>query len=183
VQARQWLEALSKAASWLLYHESGHQTMNRYLSRRLLKRLKGTDGANLIEGAIITPILILLTFGIIEFSMVFFTYLALQNGVSQATRFGITGGVTGGMSRVDSIKNAMRQSTPTLTIPDSAFTFQHMSPGGSAWVGGTGAPGEVEKVTVVYTWNFFTPLMWPFFPTGGMTLRVDSIMKNESRFE
>jgi TadE-like protein len=156
--------------------------MIRYLSRRLLNLRKGTEGANLIEGAIITPILMLLTFGIIEFAMVFFTYLALQNGVSQATRFGITGNVSGSLSRVESIKSAMRQSTPTLTIPDSAFTFQHMSPGGSSWVGGTGAPGEVEKVTVVYTWQFFTPLMRPFFPTGQMTLRVDSIMKNESRF-
>ena len=157
--------------------------MTRYFSHRLFKRWKRTEGANLIEGAIVTPILLLLTFGIIEFSTVFFTYLALQNGVSQATRFAITGSVTGSMSRVDSIKNAMRQSTPTLTIPDSAFTFQHMSPGGSAWVSGTGAPGEVEKVTIVYSWQFFTPLMRPFFPTGRLTLRVDSIMKNESRFE
>jgi Flp pilus assembly protein TadG len=156
--------------------------MHRHFSRRLFKRLKGTEGANLIEGAIITPILLLLTFGIIEFAMVFFTFLALQNGVSQATRFGITGNVSGSMSRVDSIKNAMRQATPTLTIPDSAFTFEHMAVGGSAWVGGTGAPGEVEKVTVAYTWQFFTPLMRPFFPTGQLTLRVDSIMKNESRF-
>ena len=157
--------------------------MTRYFSRRLWTRLKGTEGANLIEGAIVTPILLLLTFGIIEFAMVFFTYLALQNGVSQATRFGITGNVSGSMSRVDSIKNAMRQATPTLTIPDTAFTFQHMSAGGSSWVAGTGAPGEVEKVTVAYTWQFFTPLMRPFFPTGQLTLRVDSIMKNESRFE
>ena len=156
--------------------------MTRNFSRRLFTRLKGTEGANLLEGAIVTPLLLLLTFGIIEFATVFFTYLALQNGVSQATRFGITGNVSGSLSRVESIKSAMRQSTPTLTIPDSAFTFQHMSPGGSSWVGGTGAPGEVEKVTVVYTWQFFTPLMRPFFPTGQMTLRVDSIMKNESRF-
>ena len=156
--------------------------MTRNLSRRLFTRLKGTEGANLLEGAIVTPLLLLLTFGIIEFATVFFTYLALQNGVSQATRFGITGNVSGSLSRVESIKSAMRQSTPTLTIPDSAFTFQHMSPGGSSWVGGTGAPGEGEKVTVVYTWQFFTPLMRPFFPTGQMTLRVDSIMKNESRF-
>jgi hypothetical protein len=156
--------------------------MTRTLSRRSFKRLKGTEGANLLEGAIVTPLLLLLTFGIIEFATVFFTFLALQNGVSQATRFGITGNVSGSLSRVESIKSAMRQSTPTLTIPDSAFTFQHMSPGGSSWVGGTGAPGEVEKVTVVYTWQFFTPLMRPFFPTGRMTLRVDSIMKNESRF-
>ena len=156
--------------------------MTRNFSRRLFKRLKGTEGANLLEGAIVTPLLLLLTFGVIEFATVFFTYLALQNGVSQATRFGITGNVSGSLSRVESIKSAMRQSTPTLTIPDSAFTFQHMSPGGSSWVGGTGAPGEVEKVTVVYSWQFFTPLLRPFFPTGRMTLRVDSIMKNETRF-
>ena len=57
----------------------------------------------------------------------------------------------------------MRTATPTLTIPDSAFTFSHLPSGGTAFVGGVGGPGEVEKVTINYTWTFFTPLMRPFF--------------------
>ena len=157
--------------------------MTRLLSRRFAARVRSTRGANLLEAAIVTPLMLLLTFGIVEFSMVFYAYLALQNGVSQATRYGVTGNTSGSLSRVDSIRTAMRQSTPNFNIPDSAFTFEHMAAGSGAWTGGTGGPGEVEKVTIVYSWSFFTPLMRPFFPTGRLTLRVDSVMKNESRFQ
>jgi hypothetical protein len=157
--------------------------MTRTFLHRLLARLRDTEGANMVEAAIVTPLILLLTFGTIEFASVFYTYLTLQNGVSQATRYGVTGNTNGSASRVDSIKTAMRDATPTLTIPDSAFTFQHMAVGGSSWAGGTGGPGEVEKVTVAYTWTFFTPLMRPFFPSGRLTISVDSTMKNESRFQ
>jgi hypothetical protein len=157
--------------------------MRSYFSRRLSMRLRDTEGANMVEAAIVLPIVLLLTFGTIEFSSVFYAYLTLQNGVSQATRYGVTGNTNGSMSRIDSIKNAFRQATPTLVVPDSAFRFEHMPPGGSAWLGGTGAPGEVEKVTVTYTWAFFTPLMRPFFPTNRMIITVDSVMRNESRFQ
>jgi Flp pilus assembly protein TadG len=174
------------AAPSLLYprkEATGHMAMRRYFSHRFFTRARDTEGANMMEAAIITPLLLILTFGTIEFASVFYAYLTLQNGASQATRYAVTGNTNGSMSRVDSIKYAFRQATPTLTVPDSAFTFQHMAVGGSAWVGGTGAPGEVEKVTVSYTWNFFTPLMRPFFPTGRMTITVDSVMRNESRFQ
>lgn len=157
--------------------------MTRPSLHRILARLRDSDGANMLEAAIVTPLILLLTFGTIEFASVFYTYLTLQNGVSQATRYGVTGNTNGSMSRVDSIKNAMREATPTLDIPDSAFTFQHMAVGGSSWAGGTGGPGEVEKVTIAYTWTFFTPLIRPFFTNGQLTISVDSTMKNESRFQ
>jgi hypothetical protein len=148
-----------------------------------IRRLRDTDGASMLEAAIVTPLMLLLTIGIMEFGSVFYVLLALQNGASQATRFAVTGNTLPGSSRVDSIKTAMRQSTPALTIPDSAFAFSHLPAGGSVFVGGTGAPGEIEKVTITYSWTFFTPLMRPFFPSGRMTLQVDSTMRNEPRFQ
>jgi Flp pilus assembly protein TadG len=151
--------------------------MTRHLFRPILTRLRGTEGGNLLEGAIITPLLLILTIGTIEFASVFYAYLALQNGISQATRFGVTG-ATGGGSRVDAIKAAMRGATPTLTIPDDAFTFRHMD-GAGGWASGPGGPNAVERLTVEYTWTFFTPVMRPFFPTGTLTISVDSTMKNE----
>jgi Flp pilus assembly protein TadG len=157
--------------------------MTRFLHRRLAKALRRTDGANMIEAAIVLPLILLLTFGTIEFASVFYVYLSLQNGVSQATRYAVTGNTANGASRVDSIKTAMRQATPTLTIPDTAFTFQHLPEGGTTWVGGAGGPNAVERVSVNYTWTFFTPLMRPFFPSGTMTIRVDSTMKNEARWQ
>ena len=158
--------------------------------RNFKRRLGDARGTNLLEAAIITPLLLLLTFMTVEFASLFYVYLALENGVSQATRYAVTGNLMDDpdnpgtpLSQEGSIRAAMRQATPTLTISDSAFTFQHLAAGGGGWVAGPGGPGDIEKVSVDYTWTFFTPLMRPFYPSGQLSLRVDSAMKNESRFE
>ena len=157
--------------------------------RRILKlrRLGDSKGANLVEAAIITPLLLLLTFSIVDFSAMFYSYLALEHGVSQATRYAVTGQQmsTGGtpIGREASIKAAMRDSTPTLTIPDAAFSFSFMPLNGTSWSSGLGGPNDVGRVTVTYTWNFMTPLVRPFFTNGQVNLRVQSTMKNEVAFQ
>lgn len=146
------------------------------------KRIRSTDGTNLIEAALITPLLLAVTFAIIDFGTIFYAYLALENGVSQATRYGVTGGLEAGLTREESIKKAMREATPTMTIEDGAFTFSHLTPGGATWSAGPGDPNDIEKVTVRYTWELLTPVLRPFFPSGVVTLDVESAMKNEPRF-
>ena len=153
------------------------------------RRLRSATGATLIEAALVTPLLMLLTFATVDCAALFYAYLALENGISQATRFAVTGNQMNDpsnpgnlLSRTASIETAMRQATPTLTIADAAFTFNHMSPGSSSWAAGTGGPSDIEKVSVNYTWNVLTPIMRPFFPGGQVTLHVESAMKNEGRF-
>ena len=147
---------------------------------RLRRFIGDRSGANLIEAAIITPLLMLLTFAICDFSTLFFVYLSLENGVTQATRTGVTG--TAG-SREGALMAAMRDATPTLTIPDGAFTFSHLPPGGSTWVSGAGGPDDIDKMTVDYTWSLITPLLRPFFSGGAVHIRVESSRKNEWKFE
>ena len=77
----------------------------------------------------------------------------------------------------------MREATPTLTIPDNAFSFSFMPMNGSSWASGLGGANDVGRVTVNYTWNFMTPLIRPFFPNGQISLRVQSTMKNETVFQ
>jgi Flp pilus assembly protein TadG len=155
-----------------------------------LRRLRDTRGNNLLEAAIITPLMLFLTFSIIDFATVFYAYLSLENGVSQATRFAVTGNVLDDpdkpgskLSRKNSIIAAMRNATPTLTIPDDAFTFSHLPPGGGTWVSGPGGPSDIEKVSVEYNWSVLSPVLRPFLENGQITLVVDSAMKNEGRFE
>jgi Flp pilus assembly protein TadG len=157
---------------------------------RFIKRIKDATGATLLEAALVTPLLLLLTFSIADFGGLFYVYLALESGVSQATRFAVTGNAMADpanpgtpLSRADTIKAAMRSATPTLTIPDAAFTFQHMAVGGTTWLGGVGGPNEIEKVTVNYDWPLMTPLLRPFFTGGKLSIVVESMMKNESRFQ
>lgn len=139
-----------------------------------------------MEMAMVLPLLLLLTFAIVDFSSLFYVYLALENGVSLATRYGVTGqqmndplNPTQLLTRQASVMAAMRQATPTLVIPDSAFTFEHLPTGSSTWVGGIGGPDEISRVTVNYTWGLITPVVRPFFPGGQINLRVSSTMKNE----
>ena len=158
--------------------------------RRVQRLFRDASGVNLLEAAIITPLLLLLTFAIVDFASVFYAWLALENGVSQATRYAVTGNQMADpnnpgtqLSRIDSIKQTLRDSTPTLTIPDQAITFQHMPLSGGAWQAGAGAPNEIQKVSVDYTWNIMTPLIRPFFNGGQLPIHVESAMKNEDRFK
>jgi len=145
-------------------------------------RWQSSKGANLVETAMIIPLLLLLTFAIIDFSTVMYVYLALENGVSQATRYAVTGqqmddpnNAGQKLSREQSVKNAMRAATPTLSIDDSSFQFYNLTQGTS----GTGGPNDIIRVTVNYDWRAFTPLIRPIF-NGQIRLTVQSTMKNES---
>lgn len=157
--------------------------MARTIARRLLRGLRDSAGTNMLEAAIIAPLLLLLTFAIADFGALLYVNVALQNGVSQATRFAVTGNLLPGMDRAASVRAAMREATPTLTLDDGAFTFEHMPLGGAAWIAGPGAPNEIDKVSVDYTWHIMTPVIRPFFPGGAIHFRVESSMKNEDRFE
>ena len=152
----------------------------------IARRVRETAGTSLVEAAIITPLLLLLTLSVVDFGALFYVYLALENGVSQATRYGVTGNVAPdpanpatNLSHDASIKLAMRQATPTLTIPDAAFTFSFMPSGGGAWQPGSAGPNQLEKLSVSYTWRLINPMLWPFFPGGQITMNVESAMKNE----
>jgi Flp pilus assembly protein TadG len=147
------------------------------------KKWASARGQNLVEAALIVPIFLLLTFGLIDFGRVFYLYLALENGVSQATRYAVTGQqmddpLNAGqkLSRDISIRMAMRQATPTITIPDSAFNFYNITKN----VSGSGGAGDVIRVRVDYTVSLFTPLLRPFFSNGQLLLSVSSTMKNEN---
>ena len=165
--------------------------MSRYLSRRFFSRLRDCTGANLIEAALILPLLLLLSVSIADFGALFYVHLAIENGVSQATRYAVTGNLVDDplnpgskLSREDSIKTIMRQATPTLYISDTDFTFTHQTPGGAVWIAGSGGPGDIGKVEINHSWKFLNPLLWPFFPPSGqITLTADSAMKNESLFK
>ncbi len=137
-------------------------------------------GQSLIEMGLVMPILVLLTFGIVDFGLLFYTHLALESAASQAVRYGITGSAMNGMSRQESIKAALRNAAPTLTIDDGDITFSRLA--GGNWVNGLGGAGDVERLSINYTHKVF--ILAPFFPPNGqVTLHAESAMKNEDRFE
>jgi len=153
------------------------------MTRRLVRRLRDTSGVNLVEAALMTPLLLLLTLAIVDFAGVLYVYLALENGVSQASRYAVTGQQMEGFDREASIRTAMKRATPTIQLTDAAFSFSHLPPGATNWSAGSGGPNDIGKVTVDYTWTLMTPLIRPFFEGGQVHFTVESAMKNERRFD
>ncbi len=137
-------------------------------------------GAALAETGIIITLLIPLTFAVMDFAGILYAFQAMQNGVSQATRYAITGNHAtdssgAALSRDDSIRQAMRAATPGFEIADNAFTFYNVSKG----TPDTGGPKDIIRVTVAYDWQLLTPFLRPFFQNGYVTIRVASTMRNE----
>jgi Flp pilus assembly protein TadG len=147
---------------------------------RLARLRRSDDGANLVEAALALPIILLVIFGILELAGIVYAQMALQNGVSQATRFAITRAPLAGMNREQSIKAVLRRETPTLTIEDEGIELSHLAPGDAQWTAGVGPPEAIERVAVTYRWEVMTPIMSSFFPYGGIELRVASAMKSET---
>lgn len=139
------------------------------------RRRPSARGTALAEVGIIISLLVVVTFSVLDFSGLFWAFLAFQNGVSQASRFAITGNTTSGLTRDQSIRQAMRTSTPGFAISDSDFTFYNVSKNTS----GTGGPSDIIRVTVAHDWQLFTPGARAFFNNGIVTLRVSATMKNE----
>jgi Flp pilus assembly protein TadG len=54
----------------------------------MTRLIRNCRGATMIEAAIMTPLLLLLTFSIVDFACLFYVYLALENGAvrPRATR-------------------------------------------------------------------------------------------------
>lgn len=78
--------------------------------RRVARRTRpvlGERGAALVEFAVLLPLLVLLTFGIIEFGIAFNDFISVRNGTREGARLGV----------VDDVKNA--PSCPISGMPYS----------------------------------------------------------------
>ena len=144
-------------------------------------------GQALVETAIGIVLLMLLTFSVVDAAMLFFAYLTLQNGVTAATRYAVTGqqmndplDPTTPLSRQDSIMHIMRDSTPGLTIADSEFQFSVVTDS-THITRGTGGPDDIIQMTVTHpSWPLISPMLWPLVGIGGViNLSVSATMKNE----
>jgi Flp pilus assembly protein TadG len=153
----------------------------RHTAIRFIQRLRSSsEGVNLVEAALVLPIMLLTMFGLMEFAIILYVQMALQNGISQATRYGITRQTFLDKTREESIIAVMKRETPTLSLSDGNFTFQNKPLSGGSWTAGTGGENTLERVTVTYDYPIMTPILRPFFSGDVITLEAEATMKNES---
>ena len=142
-------------------------------------------GQALIEAAIGIVLLLLLSFSVLDAAMLFYAYLTLQNGVTEATRFAVTGQQANNPSNPtrneEEIMRIVRNSTPGLQpILDSEFSFCDVTNPNNIICNSTGGPDSVIQVTVRHPYKLITPMVWPLVGAGGViNLRVSATMKNE----
>jgi len=141
---------------------------------------RASSGSSLVEFAFVAPLFLLLLFGVIDFSHLFFVEMTLQNAVRQAGRYAITGNHQPDpkhpgqyLSRVASIEQVAQQAAAGLDVSSLQITSKV---GGS---GSAGGPGDTVTISLTTNLKLMTPLVAQFFPSGIYTFTVSVTLKNE----
>jgi Flp pilus assembly protein TadG len=144
------------------------------------------EGQAMVEVALSLSLLLLLTFGAIDFGYLFSTKVTLQNAVRQAGRYAITGQcITGtdgscSQSRYNSIVKALQDNSlgflNTSNASDISITCTN---NGGGCPSNAGGPGDLVTISVAYPYGFLSPLLAAFFPSHAYTIRVSSAFTNE----
>jgi Flp pilus assembly protein TadG len=144
---------------------------------RRLRRLGGDRGSELIELAIVTPILLFIIAGIMDFGFLFQRYEVVTNAAREGARLGSLPGYTAAdiQARVDAYlaSSGLTAAHPT---PDVQYSTQTVGAGGPTI--------NVVTVTVLYHSPF--DIIGPFAGMVGgggwtsITLRSSSVMRLEA---
>ena len=139
----------------------------------LRSRARGSRGAELVELALILPILLIIIAGIVDFGFMFQAFMVVNNAAREGARVRVLPGYSNAdaIARVNSYVTASGL-TGTATTAVNAITITN---------GGGGAPtSNGIQVTVRYPYNF--TLLGPVLAAGGVTsvmLTASSAMRSE----
>jgi Flp pilus assembly protein TadG len=148
---------------------------------RIRSLCRNKEGSALVEATVLVPVLFALTFGVYEFSWVFYTHQLVSAGVRDAARYAAkapnpcdstimtdaqnlatTGDISGGGSARVYGWSAGSVSVSCAPIDNSAGTYR----------GGT-------TITVVTVTTSFTESSLGFFPYLGLTVPTISVTHSE----
>jgi Flp pilus assembly protein TadG len=137
--------------------------------------LSSERGAELVEMALVTPLLLLLVFGIIDFGFLFQRYVVLTNAAVEGARVATMPGYTNGdaQARVQAyVTNAL---PPGVVAGAAIINVPLPGVGGATW------PGVQVTVTHVYTLQYVAPIMALVGGPGAgtVTLTARSTMRRQ----
>jgi Flp pilus assembly protein TadG len=144
---------------------------------RLISHLRRKEeGAELIEMAIVLPLLLLVILGIVDFGFMFQRFVVLTNAAAEGARVASLPGYTSA-----DVVNRVTQYATDGGIKDYPVSVDPIAvnlPGAN----GVGSwPGRQVTVTYVYTFNYIGPIA-SFFgsgPGGTVTLRSRATMRRQ----
>jgi Flp pilus assembly protein TadG len=142
----------------------------------LLRRWRSEDGAQLVEFALVLPLLLLIVLGIAEFGFVFQRYEVLTNAAREGARIAVLPGYATAdvQARVNAYLAAgnipTTGSNPTIAVAPVAI----------AVAGGPSMPGRRVTVTYTYSYLFLGPIGAMFGATySSLPMTAVSEMRSE----
>lgn len=151
---------------------------------RFLHR-KCEHGNVVVEAALALPVLLILILSIFDFARVHHTRTRLQDAVSQATRFAITGRQLSDpnnpglmLSRKDSVVRVLRELSGIPDLDEDDVRISSVASDGVESVG-PGGPGDVVIVEVSHSVEVLTPLLSIAFPDKKYRFQCVSRFRNE----
>jgi Flp pilus assembly protein TadG len=138
-----------------------------FATRRPTRRHREQSGASAVEFALVSPVLIMLVFGIMAFGILLAQKLALGNAAREAARFGVVGERTCGQIRTaaqdaaTTIGMTGTNATVTIKVGSTQATSVNKCPSGSDAVKpcAGSADGSIAYVQIDYTSRLVIPLV------------------------
>lgn len=131
-------------------------------------------GAELIEMVVVTPLLLALMFGIVDFGFMFQQYVVLTNAAAEGARVGILPGYDTADAEDRATSYAAAGGVPVATTTAVATPVSLPGAGGGTW------PGLEVTVTHVYDFNYIRPITAMFGGSlSSVTLRARATMRRQ----
>ncbi|HEV2523265.1 MAG TPA: TadE/TadG family type IV pilus assembly protein [Candidatus Acidoferrales bacterium] len=144
-----------------------------------MRKLKGEDGNNLIEYALVFMVFVSMLLGIVDFSRALYSYHFLSNAAREATRWAAVRGSTcgnDGSCAAPASSSDIQTYVTNITPPGFDSTNLTTTPSwpgtGPTCQGPVNSPGCPVEVQVSYNFNFVVP----FIHTSPLTLSSSSEM-------
>jgi Flp pilus assembly protein TadG len=138
--------------------------------------LKDQKGAAAVEFAIVLPLLMMMLFGIIEFSIAFYDKAMITNASREGARSGI---VLKAGSREDAVEDAEIESVINDFLTDKLITLGASNVPAVAITRDGFSTGDSLTVTVTYIYDYYVIPGFVAGITGPVTLDATTIMKME----
>jgi Flp pilus assembly protein TadG len=140
---------------------------------KMVMNIKGQRGGSAVEFAIVLPILVVLLFGIIEFSILFYDKAVITNASREGARAGIVFASTPlDDAGIAGVVNTYCASN-LITFGSATAATTTVSRGGS------GTAGDPLTVTVDYSYDFLVLPNFVTALTGPIDLEAITVMRME----
>jgi hypothetical protein len=132
--------------------------------------LRNRSGQALVETALVTPVLLLLILGVVEFSRAWNAHQVLTNTAREALRSAVVDDPTFSQERMYSrIEESITLASMDPSLLEVSF---------DGWKTGTGSPARIE-LRYPFDFPFLAPLLELTTGKRSVTLRTSFVMRNE----